>query len=188
MNVADYFDDLVAHEGCVPWMYCDSRGFVTVGIGNLVSSPAIAATLPFRHVNGEGALPTERETAWARVNDAYKPNRSAAAYREVTDLRLSQDFMRDLVASRLAGEFIPGIQRLCPGFDTMPLPARRALVDMAYNLGVHGLAMFPHMLAAVNAGDWEMAANQCHRSTCRDTRNAWTAQMFVDAAIAAGVA
>jgi len=188
MNVADYFDDLDAHEGCVPWMYCDSRGFVTVGIGNLVSSPAIAATLPFRHVNGEGALPTERETAWARVNDAYKPNRSAAAYREVTDLRLSQDFMRDLVASRLAGEFIPGIQRLCPGFDTMPLPARRALVDMAYNLGVHGLAMFPHMLAAVNAGDWEMAANQCHRSTCRDTRNAWTAQMFVDAAIAAGVA
>jgi GH24 family phage-related lysozyme (muramidase) len=184
MNVADYFDDLDAHEDCVPWMYCDSRGFVTVGIGNLVSSPSAAASLPFRHKDGNAALPGERETAWAQVNDAFKPNQSAAAYQDCSDLRLSRDFMRGLVASRLVGEFVPGITRICPAFDSMPLPARRALVDMAYNLGVHGLGMFPHMLAAVNAGDWEMAAGQCHRSTCRDTRNAWTAQMFIDAGVA----
>lgn len=184
MNPDDYFDDLEAHEGCTTWLYCDSRGYATVGIGNLVASPDACKGHPWQHQpSGAAALPGEAETLWSKVVDAYNPTFSAEAYRGCSDLSLSQDYVRGLVASRLTNDFIPGIIRICPGFDSMPLPARRALVDMAYNLGVHGLGMFPHMLAAVNAGDWEMAASQCHRSTCRESRNAWTATMFIDASV-----
>ena len=182
MNPSDYFDDLAAHEGRATWLYCDSRGFVTVGIGNLVASSQACAALPFVHlVDGSPATDGEKTAAWACVSDAFDKTKNAAAYQSLTSIRLSQDFVRSLVGQRLSSEFIPGIVRLCPQFETFPLPARRALVDMAYNLGVHGLGMFPHMLAACNAGDWGMAANQCHRSTCRDSRNDWTAQMFAEA-------
>jgi GH24 family phage-related lysozyme (muramidase) len=177
----DYFEDLESHEGCTTWLYCDSRGFVTIGIGNLVASPSACAKLPFRRSSGKIASVDEKYGAWARVNDAFDKAKSAAYYRGLTNLRLTDAFVHALVAHRLEAEFIPGVTRLCPGFANFPLPARRALVDMAYNLGVGGLGMFPHMLAACNAGDWEMAAHQCHRSTCRDMRNAWTAQMFIDA-------
>ena len=184
-NTSDYFDDLQAHEGCCTWLYCDSRGYVTTGIGNLVADADACASLPWQHalsnVGGSPApVPDEpKRTAYANVLNAFGPTKpSAMSYRSISDLRLTLDFVVGLVEQRLEAEFIPGIQELCPSFDEFPLPARRALVDMAYNLGVHGLSHFNLMLTACNARDWATAARQCHRSTCRDSRNDWTAQMF----------
>jgi len=37
---------------------------------------------------------------------------------------------------------------------------RAACVNMAFNLGVHGLLHFPHMLAALDINDWETAAEE----------------------------
>jgi GH24 family phage-related lysozyme (muramidase) len=185
MDIGDYFDDLETHEGCTSWLYCDVRGFVTVGIGNLVASADAAKAYPFVHRDTNAwATDDEKAAGWQTIKDAFDATKSAAFYAGKCDLRLALDYVKSLVSTRLANEFIPGIVRLCPQFSTFPLPARRALVDMAYNLGVHGLGMFPHMLAACNAGDWAMAAGQCHRSSCRDTRNAWTAQCFIDAEVA----
>jgi GH24 family phage-related lysozyme (muramidase) len=186
MTPSDYFDDLEAHEGFTTWLYCDVRGLVTVGIGNLVASPQACAELPFQRHDGTGATLDEKCDAWMRVHNAFDKSKAAIYYQAFSDVRLTEDFVRSLVSQRLEREFLPGIVRLCPRFETFPLPARRALVDMAYNLGVGGLGMFSHMLAACNAGDWEMAANQCHRSTCRESRNAWTAQMFIDADVTKG--
>ena len=183
--IDEYFDDLEAHEGSTTWLYCDVRGFVTVGIGNLVSSSDAAKAYPFVHRDTNAfATDEEKIAGWQAVKDAYNQTKSAMFYQSICDLRLALDYVKSLVATRLSNEFVPGIIRLCPRFASFPLPARRALVDMAFNLGVHGLGMFPHMLAACNAGDWAMAAGQCHRSTCRDTRNAWTAQCFIDAEVA----
>ena len=184
-NTSDYFDDLQAHEGCCTWLYCDSRGYVTTGIGNLVADADACAALPWQHalanVGGSPAPVTDEQkrTAYANVLNAFGPTKpSAMSYRSISDLRLTLDFVVGLVEQRLEAESIPGIQELCPSFDEFPLPARRALVDMAYNLGVHGLSHFNLMLTACNARDWATAARQCHRSTCRDSRNDWTAQMF----------
>jgi GH24 family phage-related lysozyme (muramidase) len=188
MTPLDYFDDLSAHEGCTTWLYCDVRGFVTIGIGNMLPDEESCGELPFYFGTNPPppALPVtvtnlDKRAAWVRVRRAFDRTKSAAYYRQFSALRLTEDFVRLLACQRLEREFLPGIARLCPQFATFPLSARRALVDMAYNLGCAGLGMFPHMLAACNAGDWEMAANQCHRSTCRESRNAWTAQMFIDA-------
>jgi GH24 family phage-related lysozyme (muramidase) len=189
MNVADYFPDLEAHESCVEWLYCDTRGLVTIGIGNLVENADACAALPLAHalMLPDGSPPPEvtdedKRHAYCRVVNAFgPPYPSANAYRSVTDLRVSQNFVVGLVGQRLETEFYPGLLELCPGFDGFPLPARRALIDMAYNLGVHGLSKFPYLLVACNAGNWAEAARQCHRSSCRDSRNTWCAQCFVDA-------
>ena len=185
MNFSDYFDDLQAHEGCMTWLYCDNRGFVTTGIGNLVASADACAALPWFHAANNpagGPVPAadgEKRSAYTKVMNAFwliKP--SAMQYRSISDLRLTLDFVVGLVGQRLETEFVPGIQELCPDFDEFPLSARRALVDLAYNLGVHGLSNFQMLLAACNARDWATAARQCHRSTSRDSRNDWTAEMF----------
>jgi hypothetical protein len=86
------------------------------------------------------------------------------------------------------------------GFDSYPLPAREALIDIAYNAGVGdeekivggkthkatGLHAFRHLRQAVESGDWLAAARASHRSSSRETRNKWTRELFEEAARIAG--
>lgn len=184
MKASRYMDDLIQHEGMTTWMYCDVRGFVTIGIGNLVKTPDAAAALPFHHLgNGSDATDEEKRASWAFVNDAFTKGKSAHYYRSLTSLRLTEAFAIELAEQRLEEDFLPGIKRLMHDFEEYPLPARRALVDMAYNLGVGGLAHFHNMISACLERDWATAAKECHRSTSRESRNAWTSQMFIDAAV-----
>jgi GH24 family phage-related lysozyme (muramidase) len=180
---SEYLDDLEAHEGSTTWLYCDVRGFVTIGIGNLVKTPDDAVKLPFtiHGTDGKPASVAQKRIAWTKVSDAYSPKLSAEGYRRLTDLRLSQAFVRELVNRRLERDFLPGIRRILHDFDSFPLPARKALVDMAYNLGVGGLAKFHKLIAACLARDWATAARECNRKTCRPMRNEWTAALFVAA-------
>jgi GH24 family phage-related lysozyme (muramidase) len=46
-------------------------------------------------------------------------------------------------------------------FDTLDEVRQAALVDMAYELGEHGLLEFEHMLAGLCAQDWQMAHDAC---------------------------
>jgi hypothetical protein len=56
---------------------------------------------------------------------------------------------------------------------------------MAYNLGPSGLLRgYPHMLRAVESGNWPQAAAECVRNGIGDARNAWTKQQFLSAGIA----
>lgn len=180
-DVSDYFDDLVQFEGCTTWLYCDTRGFVTIGIGNLVSSPDACAKLPLVGADESPASDEAKRAAWACVTDAFTSEKSAEFYRHLTVERLPLSEAQALVAQRLELEFIPGIRQLCHDFDAWPLPARKAIVDMAYNLGIGGLAKFHNLISACQNQDWAAAAHECHRSTSRDSRNAWTMTQFIDA-------
>jgi GH24 family phage-related lysozyme (muramidase) len=53
---------------------------------------------------------------------------------------------------------------------------------MAYNLGVKGLKEFTHLVQSANAQQWAAAARECHRKTCRASRNEWTQNQFEKAA------
>ncbi len=180
-SAEEYYQDLVAHEGEYSFLYIDTRGFVTVGIGNLVGSAQAAAALPFvRRSDGKPATATEKIAAFNHVKG--KPaGRRARYYRIFTDLDLPEASIKTLALGRLRNEFIPGLEAMFPKFDDFPLPARRALVDMAYNLGVGGLRKFTKLVKSVNARDWAAAAKECHRSTCRASRNDWTRKQFEQA-------
>jgi hypothetical protein len=54
---------------------------------------------------------------------------------------------------------------------------------MAFNLGLAGLKKYPSMLAAVDAGQWDVAAAQCHRKGINEDRNQQTADLFRQAAL-----
>lgn len=187
MNPDDYMDDLLAHEGCCAWPYCDKRGLVTTGIGNLVASPAAMVTLPWFH-RADNSLATndEKAAAFDAVKGAYSSTSPQAAgfYRAISDLRLGLDYVHTLARQRLVSEFIPGVIRVFPGFPAFPLPARRGLIDMEYSLGVGGLLKFHTLVTAANSvpPDWMVVSQQCHRAGGSDERNAWTANIFKEAA------
>ncbi len=74
------------------------------------------------------------------------------------------------------------VRRAFPDFDKYPLPAREALVDMAYNLGTNGLMeKFPTLVKAVRNRDWSTASQECHRRGVGVDRNDAVRRLFVDA-------
>ena len=171
--------DLVTYEGLVPWLYCDQFGYVTTGIGNLVTNATSAVNMPLTHLDGSTGSDAEKAAAWTKVKSAYTTAKSANYYKDLSDLRISKDYATNLAKKRLENEFIPGLIKIFPSFSNFPLAAKRAIIDMAYNLGLGKLAKaFPSFIKACNISDWATAADECHRSTCRDSRNDWTQGLF----------
>lgn len=155
-------DVLVEHEGLIPWLYCDSRGFVTVGVGDKVS-PKSVLTMPFMHLSdARPALTDEKQTAFIRTQDFFHKGLTASAYRAVSDLRLPADFCRRRLVYRVKSEFVPAVEFCCPQFASFPLQAKLVLVDIAYNTGVAGFAAFRQLIASCNSLQFAQAAEHVH--------------------------
>jgi hypothetical protein len=185
MNIKRFVEELARadREGCVLYPYCDRKGLPTVGIGNLLANADAASAMPFLHaVTGKEATDDEKRFGWSRVAAAFRPGETAGFYRLATTLRLPREFAFELAAGRIEREFIPGILSLCHGFDLWPEQAQHAIVDMAYSLGIHGLASFVNMIGACQGWDFDVAARECIRHGARESRNEWTARMFREAA------
>ena len=66
-------------EGSIPWMYRDTVGKVTVGVGVMLPDAPAATALPFK-IAGHPASATEIAAEFARV-DAIPMGREANFYR-----------------------------------------------------------------------------------------------------------
>lgn len=63
-------------------------------------------------------------------------------------------------------------------------PARQAaLVDIRYNVGPEGFRRFPKMIAAVKAGDWNTAADECLNSNIAPIRARDDAELLRNCAL-----
>lgn len=156
-------DVLIEHEGLIPWLYCDSRGFVTVGVGDKVTDLTVV-TMPFV-CQADGLTPATTEqklSAFIRVQDFFQKGLTAGAYRACSDLRLDPEFCRRRLAYRIKSEFVPAIEKQCSQFAIFPLSVKLVLIDIAYNVGVAGFAAFQQLIAACNARHFAEAASQVH--------------------------
>jgi GH24 family phage-related lysozyme (muramidase) len=188
-----FLKELKHWEGEHPFMYVDTRGYVTTGIGHLLKTPEAALKLPWQHIKtGQPATPAEVRSTFERVRQAavqYKQDHPNAkgippgACERLSDLVLPEGLAARLATHRLKTEFLPHVRELFSGFDRYPLPAQLAIVDMAYNLGVAKLKRdFPAFVAACRAGNFVDAAKESHRSSCREERNCATADLLDQAA------
>jgi GH24 family phage-related lysozyme (muramidase) len=174
--------EILRWESCRRHMYVDTRGVVATGVGHALPTAEVAMALPWRHRATElAATPAEVRRAFARVR-ALGPRQRTLAYRLASDLVLAAGVAGDLAIARIERDVLPGLRRLFAGFDGYPLPARRALVDMAFDLGLAALANFRNLIAACARGDFTTAANHCHRRASREPRNAATRLLFLEAA------
>jgi GH24 family phage-related lysozyme (muramidase) len=179
MDPAIVIPRIETFEGRMPFMYLCTGGEVTIGIGHAILRAADAAALSWS-IGGSAATADEIAADWERVAAAEK-GRIALAYQGLTTCRMSNNDIEALIASDVE-LFTAQLARTLPNWSTYPEPAQEALFDMGFNLGIGGLKRFPHMLAAVDAGQWEIAAAQCHRQGISDARNQQTADLFRQAA------
>ena len=155
-------DVLIEHEGLIPWLYCDSLGYVTVGVGDKVTERTVT-TMPFVRLSNGAAVDSEAKlAAFARVKAFFHAGLTASAYTACSDLRLSADYCRRRLELRVKSEFVPAVEKHCPQFERFPTEAKLALVDIAYNVGAAGFGKFQTLIARCNARHFGAAARAVH--------------------------
>jgi GH24 family phage-related lysozyme (muramidase) len=183
--VATYLEQSLAKlkefEGCVSWMYRDTVGKVTVGVGLMLPDAKAAQALPFV-LGARPATPDEIATEYARV-DAMPMGRASAFYKTPASVELTQQTIDAKLSAVLAG-FEADLRAEFAHYDTLPDGVKMALLDMIYNLGPAGLFKgFPHLVVAVQTGAWAQAAERCMRRGPSAARNAWTREQFLSAVV-----
>jgi GH24 family phage-related lysozyme (muramidase) len=172
---------LMIAEGTLPHMYLDTTGLVTVGVGHMIPNAQAAQGLTFVvRATGAASTPDQVSAEYANVSRQQK-GMLAARYQEFTALNMTDAAIQDLLSADLA-VIEAGVAARFAGYAGYPEPAQDALLDMAFNLGVAGLALhFPHLKAAAEAHDWATCAAQCHRNGISDARNQKTMALFQSA-------
>jgi GH24 family phage-related lysozyme (muramidase) len=161
---------LELHEGRSPYMYPDSKGNSTVGVGHLLPNVQSALLLPFRLAGAPStrASLAQVSAGWASVRSFRKPYHA---------LELDEPSIDDLVISDLK-QFEP-VMATFP--QELPEAVETALWDMVFNLG--SFHKFPLLVEAVHAGDWGRAAEECTRKDVGTERNADTRALFLAASV-----
>lgn len=165
-SVHDAFYDFNARsnfEGYVTWMYLDVAGFVTIGVGNKIDPINLALNLPFEYADQPGSQASQEDitAAWNTVK-SRTDLRLSSAFKEVTNLRLTQAAIRSLIDTRLR-ENENTLKKTLSEFDKFPADAQLGLLSMAWALGPLFInnGIWPKFRAACLNQDWDTAAAEC---------------------------
>ncbi len=165
------------YEGKISHMYLDSKGYVTVGIGHLLSSLADAQKLVFKNSNNKPANKIEIRTDYETVKK-QPPNRLASSYKKYTKLTLP-DAEIDKLTNKHIESFEKELARVYSDFNTYPSDVRLALFDMIFNLGMTRLrSRFPKFNKAIKAKDWQKAAKESYRPDVGVPRNQYVRKLL----------
>jgi GH24 family phage-related lysozyme (muramidase) len=169
-------------EGSIPFMYVDTKGYVTVGIGNMLPNAGAAQQLAFVN-RASGSTASAAEVATDFANVAKQPKAKAARwYEQFTALDLPDPEVDRLFQGRVE-EFQTQLRREYPRYDSYPDGAQLALLDMAFNLGAGALkTKWPKLNQAIDSLDWGAAAGECERPEANPARNAAVKALFEGAA------
>ena len=162
-------------------MYRDTAGKMTVGVGLMLPDPSAACALPFLY-GAEPASQFQISAEFVRVH-ALPPGHLPAFYKTPGSPELSQQTIDAKLSSVLTG-FETTLRARLPGYNGFPEGVKLALLDMAYNLGPSGLLDgYPHMIHAIETGEWGQAAAQCIRQGIGEERNVWTRRQLLSAVV-----
>lgn len=184
-------------EGDVPFMYLDTKGLVTVGIGNLIDPMSLAQPLPFqfkasnllKQPPGAKASRTQIEAEWKHLKNHPSRARLASGGHRLcareTNLELSVSERRRLF-DQTTVTFESTLKRHFSDYDRWPADAQIALMAMGWGLGPAFPPRFPKFMAACKARDFSQAAAESHIRTWLPHRNDRTRILFSNAAVVEG--
>ena len=162
------------YEGVTTWMYLDTKGLVTTGIGFLIDSVSAAQALPWQK-GARAATKAEIETEWRRVKgkQAWKKyNGLSAVWRDSAVLSLPMATV-DAKLLEMTPRYWAGPARAIPGLEDAPADAQLAILDEAWQNGTAFLnagTTWKGTRAAALAGDWSAAASNVPGSGDRAER------------------
>jgi GH24 family phage-related lysozyme (muramidase) len=169
-------------EGNKSFMYVDTTGNVTVGIGNMLPSAAAAIKLNFvNRTTKNKASPAEIANDFDAVSKQPKAM-AANYYQKFTNTDLPDGDIDSLFSDRV-DEFQKALKKAYPKYDSYPKPVQLAILDMAFNLGVGALkstVKWPKLNAAIAAQGWKKASEDCFRPDANGVRNAKIKALFLE--------
>lgn len=149
-------------EGYLPWMYVDKENLVTTGMGDLIDPIGTALPLPWRHgIGGNFASPSDITAAWNTVKHSGKAGSGGGNQGGLTDLRLDDDGIQQLINSKIANnESI--LRARFPNYDNLNTDAQIVLNSMAWAMGPN--FNYPKFQSAINqlVPDYAAAAAQAY--------------------------
>lgn len=187
---------LIKFEKSVSYLYQDSVGQVTIGVGHLVEPEVkVIALKLYRRSDQKQATVDEKKAAWQVVKKEKRHYTGAKDHKQHVYgaghyEKLSQLFMRDADIDVLTEDHIVefhGYLRRAftkqhgylSEFDDMPESVRLALFDMMFNMGP---TRFPRpwhqFVAALKQGDWQEAAIRSNRPQVNAERNAYVRDLL----------
>jgi GH24 family phage-related lysozyme (muramidase) len=151
-------------------MYLDSRGFVTVGVGHLLSNTYAAQKVFFQTEAGDAASDDAIANEFLLLQQ-QESNRVASYYQSFTSLHVSDKTMNALTDKHI-DSFYHELQIIYSEFNAFPRNVKLALFDLIFNLGMTALRKkWPKLNGCIAKGDWIGAAEHCRRRGIADARN-----------------
>lgn len=177
---------LEQQEGRVAHMYLDTRGYVTVGVGHMISDENKAVAIPFIHRDtGQAATADDiRKEYNALKKRPYGRRYSANTFQPYTSLELTNGTIDQLTRKHIQS-FTNELQTIygTAAFNAMPDKVKLALYDMIFNLGMPKLKNeYPNFNRHINNSDWAAAARESRRGGISDERNLYVRNLLNQAA------
>ncbi len=171
------------YEGCIPHLYLDTVGKVTVGIGHMVPNKIAMSTVTMykKGANNLLVLATlaERHAEYDVITkQPFGRSYGAASFKKHTtlivkdaDINVQRDKHILSFYKELTGYYTTA-NRFVKAFDSMPVEVQKALFDMAFNLGITKLKnQYVKFNGFIKLEKWDEAAKQSNRVGISPVRN-----------------
>lgn len=206
-RLADFLKDF---EGAETSPYIDTKGKITIGIGNNINNEKDFVNTPFKTIGGQPLTPKEKEALFQELSEARDlaiavkgtpgkqivfnfsadNQRSDPLLSRFKDVMVDAEYVQQEAERYLAREMpILKAKMRTEGidFDSLPEGAKLAVMDMQYNLGNEKFDSkanhWPRFFGYLKNGDYIKAAEQSERGDVQDERNEQISQWLIEAAI-----
>jgi len=173
---------LEQYEGRVEHMYLDTKGYVTVGVGHMMSSAEEAKKVAFINASSNAqASKKEIEDEFALIKSKpFGAAYPARRFKSSTKLKLTDSTINELTNKHITS-FEGELKQIygATEFNTHPENVKLALFDMIFNLGMPKLKTgYPKFNKYIKAKDYKNAALESNRNGIAAERNQYVKDLL----------
>ena len=175
----DLKQEILKFEGLKPNFYLDSKGVLTIGIGQNVTN-----FKEFKNLNiidkqtGNALTDTQKSELYSQIMKDVANH----TFREKNyyNIEMSKNDIYDQFDKMLEKSY-KELEQKIERFNDFPISVRQALVDMQFNMGNKKFSddNWPNLYKAIGDRDWQTAAKEAsQRKDVQKSRREWTYKMF----------
>jgi len=175
-------NDVMAHEGIRKSPYTDSKGYLTIGIGQNIHKLNDFLKLDIINTN-TGTELTEAEKQNIHSKMVSEINNGTFREYDYAHIQISPNQIYNQFNQQLEIAYNE-LNKKIMNFIDMPISVQQALLDMQFNMGNNRFSerYWPKLFAAIKNKDWKTAAKEAsERKDVQKARREWTKRMFLNA-------
>ncbi len=163
-------------EDSVDYVYIDTEGYISTGVGANVDNKADFMRLDWQ--KGDRLATTkEKDEAYnhflqMKADKKYGKQKRASQYEKESDLRLPEATINRLLEAHLKND-ITQLRAGIKDFDKLPLELQEVLLDIRYNTGGVTRSKWPKLRKAIDEKKLQDILNNVNRKGIQQSRNDW---------------